>query len=785
MSELLALPLIGIGLVILSFPVLVLILLGATLSLRGRLRSLQARVDALERELAAARGTAPVAGEPTTHPTTPAAEPSPAAEAGPAPGIAVAPAEAEAPRAEAEPASAGPPSAGPLSPPACAPIPTPAPPEPAGVGQLEGRLGGTWLNRIGALVLVVGVGFFLKYAVESAWIGPGGRVAMGVVAGLGLLGLGERLRRAAYERPAQGITAAGIATLYLTVYAAHALYGLVAVAGAFAGLVLVTAIGTVLAVRDDARAVALLTILGGFLTPILLDTDTDAAGALFTYVAVLDAGMLATAYRRRWPEVAALAFALTQVLFWGWVDRWYEPPRLGVAFAGATVFFLLFALFGPGAAVGEGSRTGPLRRAGLARALVLAAPAAYYLSARHLLEPESTRVLALLCLGVAALYGVAGALLRRLDGDRPGWAGLHFAVALGFLTLAIAVRFSGTTVAIAWSGEAVALLAVGLGRGVRGLRLSALAVFALAWLRWAMLLEAPTIYDGRFLVDHPAFPVTAAVAAAGWIMAALYRRAGRDVAGREAVAGPLLVVAALCSAALLATDALNPQGPLRLPLAYQQALGTMVWTVAALPLLALARTDRTRVLLAATVLVLAGVGLPAVWGGAGGWASLPARLRPVGLNPRFLAGLLIVVVYGLFARLARDLPEISERARGRLAALGGGAAVLLLWWNLSAEIFLMPLDGLWAREADKVRQVGLSVLWTVYALAAMGVGLWRRRPALRQFAIALFGLTVAKVLLVDASALDALYRILSFLLLGAVLLLVSFLYARSRQRPAP
>src|SRR5207248_11546267 len=93
--------------------------------------------------------------------------------------------------------------------------------------NMEQRLGGTWLNRVGALVLTLGIAFFLKYAFDNQWIQPAGRVALGLVAGALLLLVGERLQRAAYRGPAQGVVAVGIAALYLSVYAAFAFYQLV------------------------------------------------------------------------------------------------------------------------------------------------------------------------------------------------------------------------------------------------------------------------------------------------------------------------------------------------------------------------------------------------------------------------------------------------------------------------------------------------------------------------------------------------------------------------------
>src|SRR5438046_705650 len=194
---------------------------------RRRLHELEARIPALEftaaqlRELAR-RGFAPVtAPEPRPQAPTPVSEPRPV-----------------------------PPSPEPATPSVFAQPPRPAAPAPptpitpgridAGNGEdlgwrrLEGALGGTWLSRIGALAVTVGIGFFLKYAFDSGWIQPAGRVAMGVAAGMALLLAGERLQRAAYRVPAQALVASGVAALYLSVFAAYAFYQLIAQPGGIA-----------------------------------------------------------------------------------------------------------------------------------------------------------------------------------------------------------------------------------------------------------------------------------------------------------------------------------------------------------------------------------------------------------------------------------------------------------------------------------------------------------------------------------------------------------------------
>lgn len=778
MSGLLMLPFLGLGLLFLAFPVLVLVLLCMTLSLRARVRALQARLEALERE-PGARPTAPVpaaAREAAVSSPLPL-EPEPSAATAGRP-----PPPPLTPESAAADDSLGPPSSLPRE-------PLSTKPEPVGqgtrLGRLEGILGGTWLNRVGALVLVLGIGFFLKYAFESEWIGPSGRVSIGLLAGIGFLLLGERLQRAAYRVPAQGLVAAGIATLYLSVYAAYGFYHLVTAAAGFAFMALVTATGMAVAIHHDARAIALLANIGGFLTPVLLSTGTDSAVPLFTYLAILDAGMLASAYWRRWTELSALSFVFTQLLYLGWFDSWYGPAKLTVALIAASVFFVLFAAVGLIEARGGGPARGFDSRGLVTALLILAAPTVYFLAARRLLAPAHTLWLALLCLVLATAYVLAGQWALRVARAAAPFVLLHFALALVFVTLTFAVQVTRHALAVAWSVEGIALLWGGFQLGVARLRAGALLVLALAWTRWLTMLAIDSGHGGLFLVDPPAFPATAAVAVTAALGAALYRARDQARIGWqrwEAVARPVLILVAVGSAALLATAELDDFRPLRLPPPYVGVLKTVVWTVTTLPLLALARGDQTRILLAAVTVLLVGIGFRAIAGAEGDWSLLPPQMRTAGLNPRFLSGLLIVVLYGLYARVVPEFPHVSERTRARLGAIAALAAAIFLLWNLSAEVVLMPLVGLDPGEAAKVQNLGLSILWTLYAFGAMAVGMWRHHAALRVGAIGLFGLTVTKVLLVDLSALDAVYRILSFLVLGAVLILASFVYTKYRRR---
>lgn len=781
MSGLPIVPLVALGLLFFATPIIVLVLVLVLLSLRARVSRLEARLVALEQRPAGTAGEAvPIAPPPVESESA-----SPSASTEPPPEETLAPvleAEPEAPAAiQVAPTEAPVAADSTLTAPAEVPPVPESLPSP-GVSQWEGRLGGTWLSRAGAILLLLGVGFFLKHAFEQDWIGPRGRVLTGLAAGIAMLVAGTRLARGAtYRLPAQSLVATGIGVIYLSLYAAQAFYGLVGAPAAFVAMAVVTAVSFMTALRLDARAIAVLATLGGLLTPIILDTDTDAGGALFTYLAILGLGVLLVASRRGWPGLALLSLAGTQVIYWGWLDRWYQASRLPIALGWATAFFVGFAVW----ALLSSKREAPSGSVGLARALViLAAPALYFAAARRILESPSGRRLAIVALVLAGAYFVAARVATRSAWGGPRVALLHRAIALAFLALAPAVTFGRHDLVVAWCVEGAVLLLGGFVLDAPRVRAAGLAISALAWGSWYVALGADAGRAGTFLLAHPSLPATVAIVVTALAGALAYRarmRRGSPLERWEGVARPVLLLVAVGSAALLLTVELGQFRTLAIPPPYVPVVKSVVWMLAAMALLALARGDGTRILLGvATVLLLALVG--EAMGGTDRWARIQPSLRPAMSNPRFLAGCLLVVLVWLYGQVTASLPYLGERARRRLGIIGGLGAAALLLWNLSVEVTLMPLPET-RFDPAKLRSAALSVLWALYAFTAMAWGLWRNQSWLRLGAILLFSVTVLKVLVVDLAGLDALYRILSVLVLGTALLIASFLYARSRRRP--
>jgi uncharacterized membrane protein len=525
-------------------------------------------------------------------------------------------------------------------------------------------------------------------------------------------------------------------------------------------------------VRWVQRAGASIVLLGvGLLVKHALDRDwMGPVGPLVLGGVIGLAG--AAAWVRRWRGLSVLGFLGTQALYLTWFGASYTPAQQGLALGAASLFFALFAAL-PALAAMHPADGRPARASSLV--LALGVPLAYAAEARAILWPGRPYTLAVLYLVLAGLYLGLGRWVAGAPAGAPRLAAVHRAVALGFLTLCLAVRWSGPDLPVACGIAGLALVWAGFRVGSRGMRRGGLATLALGVASWAMLVGDQTGTGGAFLLDSPLLASTLVLAGACALAARLHDREAPEAGGR---ARPLLVLAALGVLAGFVTAELAAFPPLRLRPGQLASLRTLVWVAATAPVLGLARGDGTRLLSTAGSIAVAILGVTAATTDVLAWRAMPLESwRPV-LNLRFVSGLLVAALY---AWSVAEWPDRSPTAARRLRGLAAASVFLYVLWHASVEVGLWPLLDRSPQEAAWLRNIGLSVIWIAGAVVAMGIGLWRDVTALRVSAIGLFAVTVGKVLLVDLGELDALYRIVSFIVLGAVLLLASVLYARLRR----
>jgi uncharacterized membrane protein len=681
--------------------------------------------------------------------------------------------------------------------------------------DFETLVGGSLAKWLGIVAGVLGVGFFLKYAFDSQWIGARGRVLIGAAVGLGLIALAERLRRRGYRSYPNVLTGGGILILYLSVYAARVFYELVGLAPAFALMAAVTTAAVLLSVRYDAISIAILALLGGFATPVLLSTGVDNQIGLFSYVFALDAGVLALAYFKRWRVLNHLSFWLTALTFAGWLVAHYEQWKLWRTVSFLTLFFLVFSAL---AVVHNVLARRRVRWPGVS--LIISNATLYFAASYALLDRAGYgRALGTFALVVSSFYVVLFYVARTRHREDRLLALSYVGAAVTFFTLAVSIQLDQHWVTMGWAVEALMLTWIGLKADERWARYAALAVFAVAGLHWVVVdaveltLRGIDGYAPAFGVPDSFVPFFNRRAASAAVLVAtlcgsvwLYRREGLSVAPQERDALAVLLALTAASLALVALTAdVNEYYVRAMRRATEGGDREMM-----------RRLDNTRLFAVSALWTLYGAGL---W--AAGYARRLAFLRFAAfallgvtafkllfldaayynapwhravVNQTLAAFALLVVVLWYVARTyARPRAGVGDEERRivlpALTVTGNLLAVVAL--SLEAVgYFDKQLAAAAAGGGESLRdlrlaaQLSLSLVWAVYGGALLALGHARGRRLLRWMALALLGAATVKVFFFDLSALERFYRIVSFIALGAILLGVSFLYQQRRAAKA-
>jgi uncharacterized membrane protein len=638
-----------------------------------------------------------------------------------------------------------------------------ATPPPAQAGpSFEARVGGRWLLYAAVATLLVGASFFLKYAFDNEWITPGLRIALGALAGLGCVGAGTRLAARGTRFFGQVVVGGGIALLYLTAYATYHFYGLITREVAFLVMVGITALGAWAGDRQRAQALAMAALVGGFATPMLVGGTRDAQVTLFTFVTILVAGSIWLARRHRWSALPVVGFVLAGLTFAAWATVHYTPAKWALTELFLTVLAGLFVVAWWQARQVDTS-------AGRVAAVTLATgPLAYHL---------------------ASLANLAQA---------PTWTWLLvYLIALSAAAVTLAVRAGHAWLRlVSWVAVAVPMSAWAAEES------------GAAWV-WPGLVTLGAIYGLHLLATWRSLPpAEARLGAADVVLIHGNGLWAYDVI--DSLVGPV---------------ALDWLGPAAAVLA--------LWHLALAG--AASRHHRDAMLQWVTLaFALAAVGVAVTFDGAGqvtGWAALGAGLAWLGLGAgrtwmRVAGGVLgAMALLRLFewhdqALAVGTWPIVNVRFGVTLFALV--LVYLVAWWHaraadprragarhvtaglvvvgsvltvvaLTSEIGLyFDLTGWQASDGGAGvitagaarRQVAVSIAWAAYALLLVTVGLRTGYAPWRYFAIGLFVLTIGKVFFYDLVQVDRVYRIVSTLGLGVLLLVASWLYQQLVTKPS-
>jgi uncharacterized membrane protein len=371
--------------------------------------------------------------------------------------------------------------------------------------SLENRIGSQWFNRIGILALLIAAAWFLKFAIDNHWIGPLGRVLIGLVAGAGLVAWSEQFKKKGYAVFSYSLKAVGSGVLYLSLWAAFSLFHLMPAGVAFALMILVTAFNGFMAWVQDAELLALYAIVGGLSTPLLLSTGENHEVALFSYLLLMAVAVLLLVVLRPWSRLLFASFTGTVLIVFGWWLRDYSASEFATTAFFVFCFFMIFAFAPRLVRVKDEATAGIHGWDALALVLLPVANASLgFIAFYELLDrPETQWAGPWLAVVFAAFYLL---LLRlpaqgRLRASPVVLESLHLAAAVVFLTIAIPLKAQGRWLTIGWLLEGAALLWVSARVKMPLLRVLSLGCLVLGL--GALLAVNPTtsmtpVFNSRF-----------------------------------------------------------------------------------------------------------------------------------------------------------------------------------------------------------------------------------------------------------------------------------------------
>lgn len=410
-------------------------------------------------------------------------------------------------------------SPGPLTaPPAPPPAPPPGP-KPGGPG-MEIRVGQKLVLIIGIVIMVFAIGYFLKYSFDQGWVGPAGRVAMAYIWGIGLLLAGNRFRAKGYPVFGLCLIGGGIAVLYFATFAAFQVYHLTGQVLSFGVMVLITALTCFLAVVYDTRWLAVLGLIGGFLTPLFLSTGVDNQLGLMSYLTILNLGLLGIALYKRWGLLNALGFCLTYILYAGWYFSYYENAKFWPAIIFLNIFYLIYAIVPFAYQFFRG-------KSGNISGFLIIIPNSFLAFAFSYVMIE--RMFSLPYVSVISIFyalvflGMATYLVQRGRQSLDAFV-ILLANATLFLIITVPIIFSEHWITIFWTAQAFALLWMGVRLARKSLVFGALFLLGATTLKF-IFYDYPDVFQlGGDMAFFPSYThaLTARLLTSALLIAALY-----------------------------------------------------------------------------------------------------------------------------------------------------------------------------------------------------------------------------------------------------------------------
>jgi uncharacterized membrane protein len=685
--------------------------------------------------------------------------------------------------------------------------------------DIEKFIGENLINKIGIAVTVIGVAIGAKYSIEHQLISPLTRIILGYIMGFALLAFGIKLKKN-YEKYSAVLVSGAIAIMYFITYSAYAFYDLLPQSFAFLLMVVLTAFAVIAALKYNQPVIAHIGLVGAYAVPFLLSEDSGRVDILYSYMAIINIGILIIAFKRYWKSLYYSSFILTWIIFDSWYFTEYSAKdHFNLALIFLSVFFVTFysILLSYKLLQKEKFNVGDVL-------MLLSNSFLFYGLGYSLLNSHSSgqELLGLFTLLNAMIhFGVSLIIYRNKLADRNLFY-LVTGLVLVFLTVAVPVQLNGNWVTLIWAFEAALLFWIGRTKKVLVYEMLSYILMFLAFISIAN--DWYELYN-NYIPGHPDTRVIPFfninflssllfIASFGFIN---YLNSSDKYASQQTYQERLKPIIDLLIPAILiivlyntfrleistywnqlyADSALEttPKGQKFLSyirnqdLKYFKTIWIINYSLLFFSVLSYINIKKIKSaylgfinlgLNTFFVLLFLTVGLYTL-------SSLRDTYLQNTLSQYFNhSGFNIGIRYIAFAFVGLTLLLCSRYIQQDfIKVISPNLAIgfdLVLYisvlWIISSEL----INWLAIRQYSELYRLGLSILWGIYALGMVVIGIWKNKKNLRIMAISLFAVTLIKLFFYDISHLATIARTIIFVSLGILLLVISFLYNKFRNK---
>jgi uncharacterized membrane protein len=632
-----------------------------------------------------------------------------------------------------------------------------------GGGSFEQQLGARWIIWLGALLFLGGVAFALKYSYDNNFVGPAGRLAMGILSGVAAVVTGDVFRRKQWMIPFQAFSGGGFAIFYIFIYFACQVYDFAGQGTAMTAAVGVTVLAVTVAVMHNAVSIAILAVVGGYASPIFLSTGENHPYILFTYVCALNLVALGSGWFRRWRALNIVCFAGTALLYQGWFSKFFvNPEQLIPALIFTTIFYLTF-LAAP--TLYTLVRRMPEKQDTLT--LVVGNAAFSLFCYYQVLFSEYRQFLGFVVIGQAfTMWMLYRTWHKRCSGATHVGESL-LVITLALVTLAIPLQLRLYGIPIAWAVEGTLFIYMGLR--FRNIKVGGGGAVSLLLAAGGLFYRLP-LHEIHFTpVLNRAFGSWALVALAIGVAAYLIHRLGDSGASwrNNAIWIAAALSGGLVCLLLTMETSLAWSVPRGLDWGVHRASALLIlWT--ALPGVMLFFICKKKLpSLVPVVWVLLGFSILTLL-----WSYHVYDLRDSGkiFGEVFLCSMLLIGnLYVGSRQLAKQRPHRVNQAIEIVAHA-------LLSLTITLELLIHNRQLIAMTEEMAIALV--SAVWATHGCLLIWHGLVSRRAYRRYTGFVLFGIAAVKTVFVDTFELAEIHRIFSWLGCGALLVIAALLYQR-------